>query len=139
MPRYTAGVTRPKKKRRYDMTRRVARQEATRQLIALAARQLFNVRWYDEVSLADVAKQSRVSLATVTRLFPSKSRLLLAAVLAEPPSEEARGWGPGDVHEAVGALVDSYEAVGAWIVRSYALGLRLPELTPVIEQTQHMT
>jgi AcrR family transcriptional regulator len=121
------------------MTRRAAHTEATRHEVALVARKLFNARWYDEVSLADVASRANVSLATVTRLFPSKAKLFLAAVFAEVPTATRSGWSPGDVHGAVGILVDSFEETGRWIIRSYAVALRLPELVPIIAQTQAMT
>jgi AcrR family transcriptional regulator len=121
------------------MRKRAARAEATRLHVALTARRLFHARWYDEVSLADVARTAKVSLATVTRLFPTKTKLLLAAILADVPASTRRPWSPGDVDVAIDILLDSYEETGTWMIRSYALALRMPELAPIVEQTRAMT
>lgn len=128
-----------RKKRAYDMHNRAASAEATRALVARSARRLFHDRWYDEVSLQDVAREAGVSLATVTRLFPKKDQLMLAAILVEPPRAAHRAWRPGDVAGAIDVLVDSYEETGLWMIRHYGMALRVPELQPVIARTRAMT
>jgi AcrR family transcriptional regulator len=128
-----------RKKRAYDMRNRAANAAATRQLVALSARRLFQDRWYEEVSLQDVAQEAGVSLATVTRFFPLKSKLLLASIFADKPRTPSTDWRPGDIAGAIDLLVDSYEDTGMWMVRHYATALRVPELQPIVAQTRAMT
>ncbi|CAA9398570.1 MAG: hypothetical protein AVDCRST_MAG22-1259 [uncultured Rubrobacteraceae bacterium] len=89
---------------------------------------LHEERYYDQVSLEDIAERAGVTVQTVLRRFGSKERLIEAA------SEEVRGWvssqrseAPvGDVAGAVGNLVDHYEEWGEGVLRLLAQEERVP-------------
>jgi AcrR family transcriptional regulator len=79
---------------------RERKKEQTRQLIADAARELFEERGFDAVTVAEVARAADVSEATVFNYFPRKEDLvygrlesfedeLLAAVRDRAPGESA--------------------------------------------------
>jgi AcrR family transcriptional regulator len=79
---------------------RELKKEQTRQLIADTAGRLFADRGFDQVTVAEVAREAQVALATVFNYFSSKedlfySRLeafgarLAEAVSARPPGEPA--------------------------------------------------
>jgi AcrR family transcriptional regulator len=62
------------------MHARAAAAQKTRERIVDAAIELFVTRWYDEVTLREVASRSGVSLQTVVNHFGSKERLLAEVV-----------------------------------------------------------
>ena len=79
-----------------EMGLRARKKEQTRQLIADTAWRLFADRGFEQVTVAEVARQAEVAVATVFNYFPTKedlfySRLetfgarLVDAVAARPP------------------------------------------------------
>ncbi|WP_244927708.1 TetR/AcrR family transcriptional regulator [Nocardioides sp. W7] len=121
--------------RRYEMTGRTRAMERTRDAILDAAVELFAPAWYDDVTLADVARAAGVSQQTVVNHFGSKVRLYLAG-LAErvgPGIDSARARAvPGDVASVVGVVVEDYEETGDGTARLIATAERLPELAEAV-------
>ena len=102
------------KKRPYIMTDRADSVEETRQRIIRTSRDLFQERWYDDVTLGQIAEAAGVSHQTVLNHFSSKEGVfgaVLAAVEAEVVEEDARG-AARDTRTAVRHLLERYERMG---------------------------
>lgn len=102
------------KSRTYTMTARADRLDETRERIVRTARALFLERWYDEVTLGEIAKAGGVSHQTVLNHFKSKEGVF-AAVLASAEAEAIAldAQAPaGDVDTAIRMLVLRYEQMG---------------------------
>ena len=63
----------------YNMELRAAAAEATRERILVAAADVFLDRWYDDVTLAELAKHAGVSGQTVINHYGGKEQLAAAA------------------------------------------------------------
>lgn len=121
--------------RRYEMAGRTRSVERTREAILDAAVELFAPAWYDDVTLADVARSAGVSQQTVVNHFGSKIGLYLAGIgeRVAPARLAARaGVGPGDVAVAVRAVCADYEESGDATFRLVVSAERLPELDEVV-------
>jgi AcrR family transcriptional regulator len=123
-----------KTERRYSMELRAAAVEATRERILAAASEAFLDSWYDDVTLAGVAKRAGVSGQTVINHFGSKEGLFAAAQAHVHADIAGRRYAPepGDVAGVVEALVDDYEATGDAVVRLLALEEKVAAVRPVI-------
>jgi AcrR family transcriptional regulator len=122
--------------RRYEMTGRAAAMQRTREAILDAAVDLFTPAWFDEVTLADVARVAGVSQQTVVNHFGSKIGLYLAGVSERvaPALAELRSQAvPGDVASIVETAVTDYETSGDGTFRLVAIAGRTPELDQVVE------
>jgi len=116
------------------MQARAVAAQATREKVLGAAREQFLTRWFDEVTLQDIAGRAGVTTQTVINHFGSKEQLLVT--LADGFSEEIlgrRAVPAGDVAGAVAALVDDYEITGDPTIRMLALEGRMPSLTPLLD------
>src|SRR5690349_353484 len=122
--------------RRYEMSGRTAAMERTREAILDAAVELFTGAWFDEVTIADIARRAQVSQQTVVNHFGSKIDLYLTG-LGERYVPEVlavrEAAVPGDVDSIVAAVMEDYEATGDGTIRILALAERTPELVPVVE------
>ncbi len=115
-------------RRRYRMGARADAAAETGRRIVGAVIELHMERYFDQVSLEDIAERAGVTVQTVLRRFGSKDRLIEAA------SEEVRGRvlkqrneAPvGDVAGAVENLVDHYEEQGESVLRLLAQEDRVP-------------
>ena len=118
------------------MTTRAAAAEATRERIAEAASVAFTTRWYDDVTLRDVAAEAGVALQTVANHFGTKDDLFAAAFDHFHASIVAarEAVTPGDVEGAVTALVDDYEQTGDAILRFLAVEEHVPAVAPQVER-----
>jgi len=117
--------------RRYEMSTRVSAMHQTREAILDAAVELFSPAWYDEVTLADVARRAGVSQQTVVNHFGSKLGLYLTGISERyaPTVLEHRARAvPGDLTSIVETAVSDYERTGDGTVRLLALAERMPEL-----------
>ena len=122
--------------RRYEMAGRTAAMQRTREVILDAASELFTPAWFDEVTIADIAKRAGVSQQTVVNHFGSKIDLYLTglreryvpAVVAVRDNAVA-----GDVDSIVRVVLDDYEVTGDGTIRTLATAARAPELEPVVE------
>ena len=122
--------------RRYEMTGRAAAMQRTREAILDAAVDLFTPAWFDEVTLADVAREAGVSQQTVVNHFGSKIGLYLTGVSERvaPALAELRSQAvPGDVGSIVETAVTDYETSGDATFRLVALAGRVPELDQVLD------
>ena len=118
----------PQARRPYRMHARAEAAEATRVRIVETALKLWWDRYYDEVSLQEVADGAGVSLQTVIRRFGSKDELLAAVTQHVSPrvKTERDAVPPGDIDAVVNHLVPHYEEVGDPMIRLQALEDRMP-------------
>lgn len=122
--------------RRYRMRERAISTAATRQRILDAARDFWLRRWYDEMTLKEIAAAAGVALQTVVNHFGTKDAIF-AATLDEPSPPE---WTTrteaaiGDVADAVRRLVADYEVAGDGFIRGLALEDRIPILRPGLDR-----
>lgn len=124
-------------KRQYKLGVRAASAERTRESILDAAVEAFRDRWYDEVTLADVAREAGVSQQTVVNHFGSKEDLYLVGVRERwaPAVNEVRSRvAPGDIASIVDTVCDDYAATGAETLRTLALAERSPVLAEIVRQ-----
>jgi AcrR family transcriptional regulator len=115
--------------RAYRMVARAEAVEKTRQRLLEAATALFAQRPYDLVSLADMARQSGVGLATLVRQFETKERLFAAAIASgrDDMTSLFAATPENDPVAAVQTMVEGYERYGDAIARLLALEERLPD------------
>lgn len=123
-------------KRAYTMRVRAESAQATHRRILDAARALFLDRWYDQVTLEQVAEDAGVSKQTVLRRFGSKEGLF-AAVVDElgRENDEMRAKVPtGDLERAAAAVTATHERTGLTATRMEAMEARFPSLAGILEQ-----
>ncbi len=118
----------------YNMELRAAGVEATRERILTAAADIFLERWYDDVTLAEIAKHASVSGQTVINHYGGKEQLATAAYEHVSKQMTLRRYtpDPGDVEGAVEALVEDYEITGDAVVRTLALEEKVAMLRPLL-------
>lgn len=124
----------PRRRRRYvQKARAEAASESGRRVIQ-AAGELLMERWYDDVTLDDIAAHAGVTARTVQRRFTSKDNLAREFFIAAGQANAAfRDQVPvGEPDAAVNAIVGMYEEQGDAIVRYLALELRIPLVAEVI-------
>jgi AcrR family transcriptional regulator len=109
-------------KRPYRMRARAEAAAETGRRILEAVIELHMERYYDQVSLEDVAERAGVTGQTVIRRFGSKERLIVAATeAANRQVVRQRDQAPvGDIEGAVKNLVDHYEEWGDGVLRLLA-------------------
>ena len=124
-----------KTQRAYSMELRAAAVDATRDRILDAALAAFLANWYDDVTIASVAKGAGVSGQPVLNHFQSKEGLFTAVHerFGDEVVERRYRPEPGDVRGAVEALVEDYELTGDAVVRFLALEEKVLSLGPVLE------
>jgi AcrR family transcriptional regulator len=109
-------------KRTYRMRARAEAAAETGRRILEATIELHRERFFDQVSLEDIAERAGVTVRTVIRRFGNKERLIEAA--AEEGTRQItvqRRQAPvGDVEGAVSNLVDHYEEWGDTALRLLA-------------------
>lgn len=123
-----------KERRTYRQSARAAATQETRERILQATRDALLARWFDEVTLADVAGAAGVSVQTLVNHFGSKEGLLDGLVERfSSDIEDTRSIArPGDVRAAVAALLTDYEETGDAIWRTLALEERYPPLAHLL-------
>jgi AcrR family transcriptional regulator len=122
-------------KRPYRQTARAAAAQDTAQAILLAFRELLEQRWYDEISLDDIAAKAGTTRQTLIRRFGGKTGLLAAftnGVAAEIAAQRATA-PTDDTAAAIAVLVADYEKNGAMVLRFLSLEGRLDEVVPLLE------
>ena len=122
-------------KRPYRMRARAEAAAETGRRIVEATIELHSERFFDQVSLEDIAERAGVTVRTVIRRFGSKERLIEAA--AEEGNRQVsrqRNQAPiGDIEGAVNNLVDHYEAWGDTALRLLAQEERVPAFRSITE------
>lgn len=117
------------------MVARAESADRARQRSLKAATKLFMQRPFDLVSLADVAREGGIALATVVRQFETKDRLFAEAVAAAQEMLEAQADSTpeNDPARAVQSVLENYEHFGDVIVRLIAQEERVPAIRKVTE------
>jgi AcrR family transcriptional regulator len=122
-------------KRRYDMTGRAAKAEATRVRIRARAMELYRQQPIEDFTLEEVAHRADTTVQTVLRIFGSKDELIYAAL------EDMAAGGvflkpvlPGDVKAGVSAFFDIYESVGDLVMERLNEERRRPALKASLDQ-----
>ena len=118
------------------METRAAAAEVTRQRVLAAAEEAFTQRWYDEVTLRDVAAHAGVALQTVVNHFPTKELLFGAAIEAwgDRIGETRFAAMAGDIAAAIDVLVEDYERTGDTTLRLLALEERVEAVHPPLKR-----
>lgn len=117
-------------RRQYRMQARARSTEQTREAILDAVEVAFEELFYDEITLAEIAKRAGVSVQTILRHFENKDSLFMASLL-HTGSKMAmdRDMQPGgDLGGILDGLVDHYEAFGNRVLRMLAQEEREPTL-----------
>jgi len=122
-------------KRAYRQVARAAATHDTENAIVIAFRELLSDRFYDEITLDDVAAAASTTRQTVIRRFGAKAGLLAAFTQRIGNEiETRRASAPtDDVAGAVAVLVADYEATGDMVMRLLALEGRIPDIEPTLE------
>jgi AcrR family transcriptional regulator len=122
-------------KRRYAMTARAAKAEATKARIRAAAVELYRNAPLEDFTLETVASQAETTVQTVLRVFGSKDELIYAAL------EDMAAGGvflrptpAGDVKAGVSAFFDIYESVGDLVMERLNEERRRPALKASLDQ-----
>jgi AcrR family transcriptional regulator len=115
-------------RRPYRQTARAAAAAATRERILDVATEHFLARYYDDVTLAAIAREAGVTQQTVINHFTSKEGLLEAVAERIDP-ERFRRATPED---PVAGIVADYEIGGDAVSRMIALEARIPALAPFL-------
>jgi AcrR family transcriptional regulator len=126
------------KTRAYTMTDRADSVEETRQRIIRTSRALFQQRWYDDVTLGQIAEAADVSHQTVLNHFKSKEGVfgaVLALVEAEVVEDDARG-AAGDTGTAIRNLLERYERIGLENARFVVQEHRSPALHETLQRAR---
>ncbi|MDQ0390574.1 TetR/AcrR family transcriptional regulator [Labrys monachus] len=120
--------------RLYRQTGRAQAAEETARQILDAFSDCMRSRWFDEVTLEEVADRAGVNVRTVIRRFGGREGLLEAFVDAFIPSVAIdRGTPPGDVAAAIDRLADIYEVWGDSVIRNLAQEPRHPALKRLLD------
>lgn len=121
-------------KRRYVMRERAESTAATRERIVHATITTAMERRTLEVTLMEVSERAGVTVQTVLRHFGSREGLLDAATAVAGAEVDAeRRVTPGDVREAVRAVVGHYERVGDFVVALLAESQRSERARAITE------
>jgi AcrR family transcriptional regulator len=133
-------VSAPQATRPYRLQRRAAEAEGRAERVLDAAIGLWLERWYDEITLEDIARRSGVSLSTIMRRFGSKEGIVSAVVQSDRIGIFARrdAVAAGDVDGAIREVVEGYERVGDAVVRNLALETRIPAIGQAVEMGRNV-
>lgn len=121
--------------RPYRQKARAEATEETAKRIALAFGELVHERWFEDITLEDIAQRAGVTVRTIIRRFGSKEGLLGGYIdYLGPQIAEQRAVAPGDVEGAIKRVIDIYEDIGDGVIRNLAQELRFLALRPPIER-----
>src|SRR5579884_784608 len=122
-------------KRRYTMTARAEKAQATRNRICKAAVALYRKHAFEDFTLDDVARRAQTTVQTVLRTFGSKENLIMAALtaLVESGAMPERTQA-GDIPAAIEAHFDIYENIGDIVIARLADERRLPALKASLDE-----
>jgi AcrR family transcriptional regulator len=115
-------------RRPYRQTARAAAAAATRERILDVATEQFLQRYFDDVTLAGIAKEAGVTQQTVINHFASKEGLLQHAIDRYGPERFRRE----PAADPVEGVVADYEPGGDATIRLLALEERVPALAEVL-------
>lgn len=110
-------------------------QDTERQIVdALIA--LLGKRWFDEITLDDIATTAGTTRQTVIRRFGSKTGVLSAMAAQMDVTIRAQRWSKPveSVADIVVLLINDYERTGDIIVRTLGQEARIPEFAAVLDR-----
>lgn len=124
------------RKRTYQQVARAQASLETEQRILEAATTHFAERYFDEITLDEIAATAGVSTKTVLRRFGSKEALAARFIEAAGKHNAAsRDAVPaGDVDAALRMILDMYELFGDGVLRSLSLDGRIPVVTAIADE-----
>jgi AcrR family transcriptional regulator len=121
-------------RRPYRQTARAEATEATARRIVEAFGDCVRDRWFDDVTLEEVAARAGVTVRTVVRRFGGKAGLVAGFLQYVAPQIRAqRTAAPGDVEGAIDRVVALYEEIGDSVVRNLSQESRQPALKTLLE------
>jgi AcrR family transcriptional regulator len=122
--------------RAYRQSARAAAVQDTEQHIVDALSALLAERWFDEITLDDIAAAAGTTRQTVIRRFGSKTGVLSAMAAQMDASIQTQRWSAPaqSVTDIVKLLIDDYERTGDVIVRTLGQEARTPEFAAVLER-----
>ncbi len=122
--------------RAYRQSARAEAVQDTEQHIVDALSALLAERWFDEITLDDIAAAAGTTRQTVIRRFGSKTGVLSAMAAQMDASIQTQRWGAPaqSVTDIVKLLIDDYERTGDVIVRTLGQEARTPEFAAVLER-----
>jgi len=93
-------------------------------------------RWFDEITLDDIATAAGTTRQTVIRRFGSKTGVLGAMATQLDVSIQAQRWStPAEsVADILALLMDDYERTGDVIVRTLGQEARFPEFAAILDR-----
>src|ERR687893_2721991 len=123
------------RRRPYQMRARAEAAAETGRRILEATIELHRERYFDQVSLEDIAERAGVTVQTVIRRFGSKERLIEAATeMANRQVVHQRDQAPvGDIEGAVKNLMEHYEEWGDSALRLLAQEERVPAFRSITD------
>jgi len=125
---------RPRVRRLYRQKARAEASEATAQRIMEAFFECTKQRWFDEITLEEVARRAGVTVRTVIRRFGGKDGLLSSTFEhIAPRIRDQRTAAPGDIDGAITRVLDLYEGLGDGAIRNLAQEPRHPALKVVMD------
>jgi len=125
-------AARPRRRQYRQVARAEAAAETARKVVD-AFTVLAGERWFDEITLQEVAARAGVAVRSVIRRFGSKEGLVKAMVEDFAPALNAQfASAAGDIDAAVERLFDAYEHLGDGVIRNLAQEQRVPALQPLI-------
>ncbi|MCW3480635.1 TetR/AcrR family transcriptional regulator [Neisseriaceae bacterium JH1-16] len=122
--------------RAYRQSARANAVQETEQQIVDALIALLEERWFDEITLDDIAAAAGTTRQTVIRRFGSKTGVLSAMATQMDVSIRAQRWSTPaqSVADIVTLLMDDYERTGDIIVRTLGQEARIPEFAAVLDR-----
>ncbi|QEN85835.1 TetR/AcrR family transcriptional regulator [Labrys sp. KNU-23] len=122
--------------RAYRQSARAHAVQDTEQQIIDALIALLEERWFDEITLDDIATTAGTTRQTVIRRFGSKTGVLSAMAAQMDVSIRAQRWStPAEsVADIVTLLMDDYERTGDILVRTLGQEARIPEFAAVLDR-----
>jgi AcrR family transcriptional regulator len=123
-----------KRRRLYRQTARAQASEDTARRIAQAFADCVKDRWFDEITLDEVAERAGVTVRTVVRRFGGKEGLVAGFFeYVAPQIRLQRTVDPGDTEGAVDRVLELYEDVGDSVIRNLAQEPRHEALKTLLE------
>ncbi len=128
-------MTHMKSVRPYDMTTRAAAAAQTADRIVDGTQQLFAEQPINEITLADIADRSGVTVQTIVRHFGDKSAVFAAAIARFSADVQAqRGQAPADdVDDLVDNLCEHYETYGRLVLKMLGEEASSPGIRPALD------
>jgi AcrR family transcriptional regulator len=121
------------RRRAYHQTVRAEAVEQTRLRVVDAFIACARERWFDEITLDEVAHRAGVNVRTVIRQFGGKEGLVEGFVEYRAPDLAARGHAePVDLDVYLERLFARYEEMGDLVIRLLAQEHRYPAVVPLL-------